>query len=140
MDRKKPSAIAKVPQEWVEQLETIAKQTGQSVNDLVREAIAQYLGVEKFSFSTPPDWERLNAELTTYKTQLEELNQKIDDLSTYSQLVTTLQMRLTALEGRVIQNNQDEAIVTSSPELDINEDDYDDEPDEILFDFLPRRE
>jgi hypothetical protein len=162
MERNKPSATAKVPQEWVEQLEKIAKQTGKSVNELVRDAIAQYLGVgEQPSEFTPlvnrppnppnlggeqvvnlpkaRDFEQLSAELATYKTQLTQLNQKVNDLLSYSQLVTTLQIRLTSLEGKIIQNHQDKAIATTSSELiNTDEDTYDDEPDEILPDFLPR--
>jgi predicted transcriptional regulator len=40
-----PLASARIPAEWMSQLDAIAAQTGKSRTDLVREAIAMYLGV-----------------------------------------------------------------------------------------------
>jgi predicted DNA-binding protein len=39
-----PLAHARIPQEWEAQLKAIAQETGQSYSDVVRAAIAQYLG------------------------------------------------------------------------------------------------
>ncbi|MCU0533000.1 MAG: ribbon-helix-helix domain-containing protein [Hydrococcus sp. Prado102] len=134
MDRNKPVLKTAVPQEWIEQLETLAKQTGCSVSELLRDAIAQYLGIWEQPSSQTLD--QLRTELNTFKVSISQLHEKVNDISSKSHLLTTLNLRLTALEGTIAKNAfPPDNASTSSQLLD---DDECDEPDEILTDFLPR--
>ena len=38
---------ASVPQEWADQFEDLAKQTGRESDELNREALAQYIGIDE---------------------------------------------------------------------------------------------
>jgi hypothetical protein len=136
MNRNESFLEVQFPQEWVEQFEMLALQTGRTVSELVREAIAQYLGISEQPSSQR--LEQLSAEFKTFQAELAELTQKVNALSGYSHLVTTLSVRLTTLEGMVAQSPPNQSIPSSSFQLiDEDEDDYD-EPDEILTDFFPR--
>jgi predicted DNA-binding protein len=49
----KPLASARIPQEWSDQIQQIARESGKSASEVVREAIALYLGkVDGESIST----------------------------------------------------------------------------------------
>ncbi len=50
-----------VPQAWIEQFETLANQSGHSASELVREALARYLGISGQQPATSLD--RLSSEL-----------------------------------------------------------------------------
>jgi outer membrane murein-binding lipoprotein Lpp len=127
---------ANVPQAWIEQFETLAKQNGRSVCELVREALARYLGISGQQPATSLD--RLSSELKTFKAELAELTQKVNALSEKSYLITTMSARLTTLERAIALDNsmQTTASTTPSQSMDADDNDYDDEPDEILTDFL----
>lgn len=129
MNRNIPVLKTAVPQEWIKQLETLAKQTGCSVSELLRDAIAQYLKISEQPSSQTLD--EFRTELNTFKISISQLTKKVNGLSSNSHLLTTLSMRMAALEGTSAKNTS-----TSSQLLD--DDDDCDEPDEILTDFLPR--
>lgn len=135
MDRNKSTLKTAVPQEWIEQLETLAKQNKCSVSELLRDAIAQYLNI-----SERPDLQSLDefrSELNTFKLYLSQLTEKVNSYSSHSQLLTTLSIRLAALEGAIAP--KDFAIDNASTSSNLFDDDDDcDEPDEILTDFIPR--
>lgn len=64
-----PLASARIPPEWMSQLDAIAAQTGKSRTDLVREAIAMYLGV------VSPD--EVQSDLKRLERRLEDLEKKL---------------------------------------------------------------
>ncbi|OKH24494.1 hypothetical protein NIES593_07410 [Hydrococcus rivularis NIES-593] len=124
-----------VPQAWIEQFETLANQSGRSASELVREALAHYLGISGQQPATSLD--RLSSELKTFKAELAELTQKVNALSEKSYLITTMSARLTTLERAIaLGNSTQTATAAPSQLMDTDDDDYDDEPDEILTDFL----
>lgn len=127
---------AKVPQEWLNQFEELAKQTGRSLTELVREALAQYIGVQENLSSGV-------SQLKAFEAELALLKQKVASLESYKHQVTQLTLRLGAIEQVMVQA-QTQAITPStssfSDSLLIETgaiDDVDDEPDEVLRDFLP---
>jgi Ribbon-helix-helix protein, copG family len=135
MDRNKLVLKTAVPQEWIKQLETLAKETECSVSELLRDAIAQYLNISEQPSSQTLD--QLRTELNSFKLSLSQLTKKVNNISSNSHLLTTLSMRLEALEG-IVAKNAFPANNASTPSQLVDDDDDGDEPDEILSDFLPR--
>ncbi|MFB2936383.1 hypothetical protein ACE1B6_14125 [Aerosakkonemataceae cyanobacterium BLCC-F154] len=106
----------KIPQEWEAKIELLAKERKTQTSKIIYEALAQYLGE-----NANTDDSRLNAlevEVTMLKRQLAELT-------------------------ILIKNQQPNSLV-KLPKVQTNVDDDDDfiedEPDEILYDFLPPEE
>ncbi|MGF1481709.1 MAG: ribbon-helix-helix protein, CopG family [Cyanophyceae cyanobacterium] len=117
---------APVPQKWIERFELLSAQTGRSLTELVREAIAQYIGMDR----------EVTVEL---EEEIVELKQKVSELEPHKQQLKSLHVRLEILEQKLSQTQADKTFqqsATPSPMLD--DDDFDDEPDEILTDFLPQ--
>ncbi|AFZ15552.1 MAG TPA: ribbon-helix-helix protein, CopG family [Oculatellaceae cyanobacterium] len=71
-----PLASARLPQEWMAQLDEIAQQTGKSRTDLVREAIAMYLGV------IPPEGVRSDLEQLKNRVEIVEKKLQIQEYQT----------------------------------------------------------
>jgi predicted transcriptional regulator len=131
---KKITLSTKVPRSWGNKLEELAEQTGRSPTDLLREALAQYLGVED---EKTAEMDRLRA----IETELAGLNQKVTELEPYKTQMTVILTKLAIIE-RAIASNQYPGNITQTFAVEmqaIADDDLDDEPDEILIDFLPGR-
>jgi predicted transcriptional regulator len=131
---KKITLSTKVPRSWGNKLEELAEQTGRSPTDLLREALAQYLGVED---QKSADIDRLGA----IEAELAALNQKVAELEPYKTQMVAILTRLVVVE-RAVANNQHPGNITQTFSVEmqaIADDDIDDEPDEILIDFLPNR-
>jgi hypothetical protein len=129
-----------VPQAWVNQLETLAQQKDSSVSQLIRAALAQYLGIEDVH-SVP------NFSLKEYKSELRELKTKITELEAYRYQVKEMNIRLSVMEQNITKLQRQnigihhsfssEAMILDAT-LDYDDDDYyEDEPDEILTEFIP---
>lgn len=122
---------ATVPRAWVDRFEAIASQTGRSRDELVRAALGQYLGIDR-------DWAVTDdPELKALRTELEAL--RSETLRDRRQL-HALTIRLNTFErlfsADKVAPASKEAIAPLFPDDD---EEIDDEPDEILFDFLPPR-
>ena len=134
-----PLEIA-VPQGWYAKLEDLAKQTGRSQTELVQEALAQYLEV------TAAQRSPVLVQIEHFESELANLRQKVTELEPYKQQVGKLLVRLEAVERKLSQvEKQDTPPLPFENEparnLSVEEaddDDFDDEPDEVLTDFLPR--
>lgn len=148
MKSPKASVKTQIPSAWLEQFEQLAKQTGRSTGELVREALEQYLIANKELFldeSSDLTLKGFSQELETLKTELAQLTQQVKQLSSHSQLIATTSTRLTILET-LVNNNGNSSVAAianfsqaTNLEKSQEEDDSDcDEPDEILTDFLPR--
>jgi predicted transcriptional regulator len=128
-----------VPQTWAKKLEVLAEQTGRSLTELVREAVAQYLGVEEQKYS--------EVKLEQVEAELVLLKQKVAELEPYKAQVATILMRLAVIEQAIAQDREpinisqtfSAATSWSANMQALVNDDIDDEPDEILIDFLPDR-
>ncbi|MFB2835950.1 hypothetical protein [Floridanema evergladense] len=112
----KVKVSCKIPQEWEAKIELLAKERKTQPSKIIYEALAQYLGE-----NANTDDSRLNAlevEVTMLKRQIAELT--------------------------ILVRNRQPNSLTKLPEVPANvEDDHDfieDEPDEILYDFLPPEE
>jgi metal-responsive CopG/Arc/MetJ family transcriptional regulator len=148
MKAHKVSIRTQIPSAWLEQFEQLAEQAGRSTGELVKEALEQYLMVNKnqqnqeFAPKEPSvASESFSQEIKTIKAELVQLTQQVAKLSNYSQLVTTTSARLTVLERLLNNSNSTVATMTNSSVKEVREEDDDDdcdEPDEILTDFLPR--
>jgi hypothetical protein len=106
----------KIPQEWQAKIELLAKERKTVPNKIIYEALGQYLGE-----NANTDDSRLNileVEVTMLKRQLAELTVLVKNRqpSSLGKLVQ-------------VQSNTDE-----------DDDFIEDEPDEILYDFLPPEE
>lgn len=120
-----------VPQEWVNQLNQFSLETGRSVQELVQEAIGQYL--KTISTSLNPNSQ--NLEDSRIEQDLLILQQKVQSLELLFYQVSKLEAKITSIEKIIIP----EVPITSDSTFAqlLTNDSDEDEPDEILTDFLP---
>ncbi|MFM6209935.1 hypothetical protein [Planktothrix sp.] len=120
-----------VPQEWVNQLNQFSLETGRSVQELVQEAIGQYL--KTISTSLNPNSQ--NLEDSRIEQDLLILQQKVQSLELLFYQVSKLEAKITSIEKIIIP----EVLITSDSTFAqlLTNDSDEDEPDEILTDFLP---
>ncbi|MFM6208313.1 hypothetical protein, partial [Planktothrix sp.] len=120
-----------VPQEWVNQLNQFSLETGRSVKELVQEAIGQYL--KTISTSLNPNSKQLEDSLL--EQELLILQQKVQSLELLFHQVSKLEAKITSIEKIIIP----EVPITSDSTFAqlLTNDSDEDEPDEILTDFLP---
>ena len=141
---------AKVPEEWIQRFDMLAKERGRSRTDIVLEALAQYLGMEANEVLVKSELEGMKGELAT-------LQDRVTKTERYGQQLAVMMSKLQQLERTVLRNdkskedsigatpqsNASDSTSVSSNNSDIlddyDEDDLYDEPDEILADFLPSR-
>ncbi len=109
-----------IPLQWLRQLEHLAYTKDSTVSEVIRDAIEQYLTTINDS----------NPELTQLKQQLQQLSQKVQTLSIAQEKFNSLDLRVCILEKRVLPPQLPLAVQTEE------EEDTEDEPDEILSDFL----
>ncbi|NJR21297.1 MAG: hypothetical protein HC786_03490 [Richelia sp. CSU_2_1] len=109
-----------IPQDWKAKIEQLAALRKQDPSQILFEALAQYLGEDVNTNDT-----RLNAletEVTALRASISQLEGTVKELQLRSPLVPTW-------------NNSTVASVES-----LADEDFLDEPDEILIDFLPPEE
>ena len=112
----KVKVSCKIPQEWQAKIELLAKERKTQPNKIIYEALGQYLGE-----NANTDDSRINVlevEVTMLKRQVAELT--------------------------ILVRNRQPSSLAKLPEVQPNVEDDDDfiedEPDEILYDFLPPEE
>lgn len=121
-----------LPIAWLTKIQHLAEQRERSSEEVLQGAIAQYLGVPL------PDQE---SRITQLEADIRALNRQIRQLST-----TLSQIQLSAIDTTVASSPIDAAdmdtveTVRSQPSGNWIDDDTDDEPDEVLYDFLPPEE
>lgn len=137
-DQKKTKLGVKIPQNLASKYEKLAKETGKSVNELVQEALAQYIGIK----DKPP----LNsANLEESKSELTLLKHRVTEIELYKTQIRDLSFRLSVLEQGMskMQTQMISSHQLSAPVLDVKnspeDEDTEDEPDEVLTDFLPHQ-
>ena len=134
-----PRIKCAIPQSWQAELEILAEQAGQSVEQIVYEAIAQYLG--KMRLDKPEI--SANA-LMQMQSQLQRLESQLAKADMALMQTTSLTTRVIAIEQAIGRSTQTH---DSPPQADLDEDDgieddgieddgIEDEPDEILISFL----
>lgn len=117
-----PMIRCQIPQSWQAELEAIAQQTGQSLEQVVYEAIAQYLGK-----GVPAQ------AIAALQNRLEVVEQRVEQVD--EALLQSLSTRLTGLEQLVARSSLQEPPVPSSAPLAIEAMEPEDEPDEIMESF-----
>jgi hypothetical protein len=118
-----------IPTDWSQQLETIAQENNTSKMAIISQAIAQYLVVDYDKFYLTSKLEKMSAEL-------DNLRQKITQIEPHTHQITILNNRLTILE-KTLAAMSGEVVLNQSFAEPLNDEDWEDEPDEILTDFLP---
>ncbi len=114
-----------VPDEWLENLDNIAAEKNQSIEELILEVIDDYLKLDSSKLSLKEIFKE-HKELSKRLEILEKKDYQIDRLTT----------RLNILE-KLISVLQTEGVKTKKYNRDsFDEDDFEDEPDEVLTDFL----
>jgi len=114
-----------VPDEWLENLDNIAAEKNQSIEELILEVIGDYLKSDSNKLSLKEIFKE-HQELSKRLEILEKKDYQIDRLTT----------RLNILE-KLISVLQTEGVKTKKYNRDsFDEDDFEDEPDEVLTDFL----
>jgi hypothetical protein len=118
----------RIPLAWQLQLEAIAQRTDQSIEQLVYHAIGQYLGqIEKAVIEKPA------------------IEPPASALNEVRQQVLALTARMTALEQAACPESPARSpislplvvpLLVEENLSEVEEDDIEDEPDEILYDFL----
>ncbi|MGY6529022.1 MAG: hypothetical protein ACXITR_03760 [Cyanobacterium sp.] len=114
-----------IPDEWLEQLDHIALKKEKNIEELVLDIIGNYLSDSKFNLENSQlleEYQKLSQRLEVLEKkdyQIERLTTKLEILE---KLVATLQTKAVKEDSTV--NNQGW------------DDDFEDEPDEVLTDFL----
>ncbi|MBD2483863.1 hypothetical protein [Planktothrix sp. FACHB-1365] len=119
-----------IPQEWASQLNQLSAEIGHSVDKLVQEAIEQYL--EKVKSSSISNCTNLDA--SNLQQDLLILQQKVKSLEPLLHQVAKLEAKIVGLEKIIIPEVP--IIPNSTFAQLLTNDDDDDEPDEVLTDFL----
>lgn len=119
-----------VSSEWAEQLHQLSLETGHSLEELIQEAIGQYLDKTRISLSS----QSVDLEYFNLQKELLDLQKKVKSLEALSNQVAKLEAKLLGIEKIVIPKPSLSPISTSSQVLTDNNDQ--DEPDEVLTDFL----
>ncbi|MBS0016052.1 MAG: ribbon-helix-helix protein, CopG family [Arthrospira sp. SH-MAG29] len=112
-----------VSQELMQEIEQKSQENGHSITQLVQEAIREYL-----TLNNATDIELLRRQIIELQRQLLTLEKIPKDLTAVETRVATLERRL----GSVSVTNQR----TSLPTVAADDEEFYDEPDEILTDFL----
>ena len=113
-----------VSQELMQEIEQKSQENGHSITQLVQEAIREY-----FTLNNATDIELLRRQIIELQRQLLTLEKIPQDLTAVETRVAILERRL----GSVSITNQR----SSLPTVAADDEDFYDEPDEILTDFLP---
>lgn len=119
-----------VSQELADQLNQYSLETGRSVAELVQEAIYQYLETIKTSLKLNSQ----NLEDPTINQEILILQKKVQSLELLFHQVSKLEAKITSIEKIIIP----EVTITSDSTFAqlLTDDSDEDEPDEILTDFL----
>jgi predicted DNA-binding protein len=119
-----------VSQELAHQLNQYSLETGRSVAELVQEAIYQYLETIKTSLKSKSQ----NLEDSTINQEILILQKKVQSLELLFHQVSKLEAKITSIEKIIIP----EVTITSDSTFAqlLTDDSDEDEPDEILTDFL----
>ena len=119
-----------VSSEWAEQFNQLSLETGHSLEELIQEAIGQYLDKTRVFLSS----HSIDLEYFNLQKELLNLQEKVESLKPLLNKVAKLEAKIVALEKIVIPEL---SISPSSTFSQLLADDNDqDEPDEILTDFL----
>ena len=116
-----------IPQTWKAKIQRLAAERKKELTDIIYEALAQYLG---------EDVEATNTRLLTLQAEVLMLQKQVAELST---TVKKVQQQLLVPTSPLSISNP----YTHKPkEITLSEADdlIEDEPDEILYDFLPPEE
>ncbi|MDT9255849.1 MAG: ribbon-helix-helix protein, CopG family [Limnospira sp. PMC 1254.20] len=112
-----------VSQELMQEIEQKSQENGHSITQLVQEAIREYLALNNAT------------DIELLRRQIIELQRQLLTLEKIPQYLTAVETRVAILErrlGSVSITNQR----SSLPTVAADDEDFDDEPDEILTDFL----
>ncbi|HEY9866583.1 MAG TPA: hypothetical protein V6D21_20585 [Candidatus Obscuribacterales bacterium] len=119
-----------VSSEWAEQLHQLSLETGNSLEELVQEAIGQYLDKTRVFLSS----QSVDLEYFNLQKELLDLQGKVESLKPLLNQVAKLEAKIVTLEKIVAPEL---SLSPSSTFSQLLTDDNDqDEPDEILTDFL----
>lgn len=119
-----------VSSEWAEQLHQLSLETGHSLEELVQEAIGQYLDKTRVLLSS----QSVDLEYFNLQKELLDLQAKVESLKPLLNQVAKLEAKMVTLEKIVVPEL---SLSPSSTFSQLLTDDNDqDEPDEILTDFL----
>jgi hypothetical protein len=100
-----------LPRVWLDRLQSLAREQGKSIEEITREAIATYLGVSS-------------------------LEMEIIDLKREMKAVSSLSMQISDLNRRLCQLEAGSLPIRPIAVDSEDDGEYEDEPDEILNDFL----
>jgi len=116
--------------EWAERLNQLSLETGSSLEELVQEAIGQYL--EKIKVSDNSD--SVDLQYLNLQKELLTLQKKVQSLEPLLHQVTKLEVKIIGIE-KIVMPKLSISPSSTCAQLLINDNDQD-EPDEILTDFL----
>ena len=138
-----PRIKCAIPQSWQTALEALAQQTGRSVEQVVSEAIAQYissnLNLDTTKAAALSKQSAAQAEaLTQMQSQIHRLENRLAKTDLAMMQTAALAVRVMAIE-QTLQRSQmpnTPAEATLQPPEEEPEGEFEDEPDEILVGFL----
>ena len=124
----KAMVSCQIPQDWKAKIEHLAAERKKEPSQIIYEALAQYLGEDVNSNDSRLN--ALEAEVTTLRGSISQLELIVKELQQRSHVVST-------------SSNSSAASVGISPIQSVQpfaDEDFIEEPDEILIDFLPPEE
>lgn len=119
-----------IPLDWQAKIEVLATQRRKSPEEIVYEAIAHYLGEN--ALTSDNRLSALEVEVSSLHGLVAELSSTVKDLQ---QGLVTAASSISVAETKTV--NPTQVLQKVDPDLD---EDIEDEPDEILYDFLPSTE
>ncbi|MGL4503310.1 MAG: hypothetical protein ACRC2M_10685 [Planktothrix sp.] len=119
-----------VSSEWAEQLNQLSLKTGHSLEELIQEAIGQYLDKTSVFLSS----ESVDLQYLNLQKELLNLQEKVKSLEPLSNQVAKLEAKLLGIEKIVIPKPS--LSPSSNFSKFLTDDNDQDEPDEVLTDFL----
>ncbi|MDV3000214.1 MAG: hypothetical protein N5P05_001820 [Chroococcopsis gigantea SAG 12.99] len=117
MDSSETPIATVIPAQWLRQLEKLAAEKESSVSEVIKKAIEQYL----ITNDSNPD-------LRPLKQQIQQLSEQVQILRNAQHKINHLDLRVCILEKKVLP--------TLSPDVAEDGEEYEDEPDEVLTDFI----
>ena len=121
-----PQVSCQVPPDWKAKIQHLAVLRGKTPEEIIYEALGQYLGEEQSSHENR--FHTLEVEVSSLNTNIASLTSTVKDL----------QQRL-ATAASIISIPETNSITAPKMLLNVNsmyQEDLEDEPDEILYEFL----
>lgn len=117
----------KLPKKWAKKIIELADKNNQLVDELILEILAKYLDIDYGKF----EGKQIRKEIDILNTKIDQLQERDYQFQKVTTKLNMLEKLIASLQSQVMHSQP----LNKTP---IIHDDIEDEPDEILTDFLPK--